>query len=123
MIDKLYEKIGGRDVVTALVRTFYDKVQADQRLARFFQAASMDGLRSKQAMFLTMLLGGTRSFSGMDLNHAHARSREQGLTDADFDALLKLFAESLNEIHVEQEYTDEILRLLETTRGRVMGRE
>ncbi len=122
MIDRLYEKIGGRDTVNALVQVFYDKVRADPRLGRFFQSTDMENLKARQAMFLTMLLGGTRSFSGMDLNQAHAKPRAEGMADDDFDALLRVFDAALREVRVEHAYIHEVLSLLESTRDRVMGR-
>jgi hemoglobin len=123
MINRLYEKIGGGKTISALVRVFYDKVQADPRLGRFFRCTDMDNLRARQAMFLTMLLGGTRSFTRIALDAAHAGARAEGMTDSDFDTLLSLFAESLQEVNVEQNYVDEVLRLLETTRESVLGRK
>jgi truncated hemoglobin YjbI len=69
-----------------------------------------------------MLLGGSRSFTGRDLNTAHAGARASGLNDADFDALLKHFEESLQELNVAPDYTREVIALLETTRNSVLGR-
>lgn len=122
MVDRLYEKIGGGKAVTNLVRIFYDKVQADEQLSRFFGQADMETLRARQAMFLTMLLGGSRTFSGRDLTTAHAGARQKGLDDDGFDALLKLFRESLQEAGVAPDYTSEIMALLENTRNQVLGR-
>jgi len=122
MVDRLYEKIGGGKAVTHLVRIFYDKVQADERLSRFFGDADMETLRARQAMFLTMLLGGSRTFSGRDLTTAHAGARQKGLDDDSFDALLKVFRESLQEAGVAPDYTTEIMAMLENTRDQILGR-
>ncbi len=122
MVDRLYEQIGGRTAITTLVRVFYDKVQADPRLGRFFDQTNMENLRARQAMFLTMLLGGSRTFTGNDISKAHAHTRQQGMGDEDFDALLKYFRESLIEIGVAGEYVDEVIARLETTRDAVLGR-
>lgn len=122
MVEQLYEKIGGGKTISQLVRIFYDKVQADPKLRPFFNHTNMENLRARQAMFLTMLLGGSRSFSGRDLNVAHAGARQQGLDDEGFDALLKTFRESLEETGVAPDYTTEIMGLLENTRDQVLGR-
>ena len=122
MVDQLYEKIGGGKAISQLVRVFYDKVQADERLNRFFGQTDMENMRARQAMFLTMLLGGSRTFSGRDLATAHAGARQKGLDDESFDALLKLFHESLQETGVAPDYTSEIMQLLENTRDQVLGR-
>ena len=122
MLDRLYEKIGGGKTVNNLVQVFYDKALADERLSPFFGQTDMETLRARQAMFLTMLLGGSRTFSGTDLAAAHANARQKGMNDETFDVLLVHFRESLMEIKVAQDYIEEVMALLENTRDRVLGR-
>ncbi len=122
MIDQLYDKVGGSGAIRELVRIFYDRVLADPRLAPFFPQTDMEGLRAKQVMFLIMLMGRTRTFSGQDLTAAHAGARAQGLGDEHFDALLGHFGASLREMGVAESYTREVLARLEATRDAVLGR-
>ena len=122
MIDRLYEKIGGSETIRELVQLFYDRVLADPRLAPFFQHTDTARLRAQQAMFMTMLLGRSHSFNGRDLTTAHSGARAQGLNDEHFDALLGHFGTSLQELDVAEDYTREIVALLETTRNAVLGR-
>ena len=122
MIDRLYEKIGGSVTINDLVDLFYDRVLADPRLAPFFPQTDMATLRAWQVMFVSMLLGGSRSFTGRDLATAHAGARAEGLNDTHFDALLGHFEAALQELNVAEDYTREILALLETTRAAVLGR-
>ncbi len=122
MIDKLYDKIGGSATINKLVKIFYDRVLADPRLSPFFQQTDMATLRAQQTMFLSMLLGGSRSFNGRDLTTAHTVARAQGLNDAHFDALLEHFRESLPQVGVAEDYVREILVLLEGARNAVLGR-
>ena len=122
MIDQLYEKVGGSKIINELVQLFYDRVLADPRLGPFFQHTDTATLRAQQAMFIAMLLGGARSFSGRDLKTAHAGARAQGLDDGHFDALLGHFETSLQELDVAEDYIREVLALLETTRHAVLGR-
>jgi hemoglobin len=122
-MDRLYELIGGGAAISALVSRFYQKVLADERLSPFFAATDMENLRARQAMFLTMLLGGSRSFTGRDLTTAHAGARTQGMTDFHFDLVLRYFEEALTEMGVDARYIREILRLLDTTRAAVLGRQ
>ena len=122
MIDRLYEKIGGSETIQKLVRIFYERVLADPDLAPFFPDTDMHSLRAKQVMFLIMLLGPTRTFSGPDLRAAHEHARMQGLTDAHFDALLGHFEMSLRELAVDADYIRDILARIETTRDAVLDR-
>ena len=120
--DRLYEKVGGSKTINELVRVFYARVLADPRLAPFFPHTDMDTLRAKQVMFLIMLMGRTRTFSGRDLKAAHADARMQGLGDEHFDALLGHFQASLQEMDVAEDYTRQIIGMLEATRNEVLGR-
>ena len=122
MVHRLYEKVGGRTTINALVHVFYERVQADEKLSRFFSNTDMENLRARQAMFLSMLLGGEQQFTGRDLKAAHADSRRQGMDDDSFDALMRIFRESLEEVQVEPAYIEEILTLLESKRDAVLGR-
>ena len=122
MVDDLYENIGGSKTIVKLVSVFYDKVTAAPRLSRFFGQADMETLHSRQVMFLTMLFGGSRTFSGRDLVTAHASSRQQGLEDAHFDELLGLFRASLLEVGVAPGYAEQAMNRLEASRDAVLGR-
>ena len=122
MFDRLYEKIGGREVINDLVRVFYAKVQVDPRLSKFFAQTDMEKLRAQQVMFITMLLGGSRTFTGNDLTKAHAGARGQGMADTEFDALIEHFQQALVEVGVAGPFIVEILARLEKTRDAVLGR-
>jgi hemoglobin len=122
MIDQLYEKVGGTGTIQKLVLVFYERVLADPRLAPFFPDTDIESLRAKQVMFLIMLLGRTRTFTGHDLTAAHASARAQGLNDEHFDALLGHFEASLRELDVDEGYIREVMARLETTRSAVLDR-
>lgn len=118
----MYEAIGGRQKLNAAVRIFYEKVLKDPKLREFFTGANMDGLRVKQVMFLSMLLGGGKGFVRPDIHGAHVKSRAEGLTDAHFDAFVGHFRATLEEIGVEAEIVAKVMQDLESTRNEVLGR-
>jgi hemoglobin len=122
MIDELYDKVGGTGTIQELVGIFYDRVLADPILAPFFPDTQMKDLRAKQVMFLIMLLGRKRTFSGPDLSAAHAGARMRGLTDQHFDALLGHFEAAMRELQVAEDYIQQALARLEATREAVLGR-
>lgn len=118
----MYEAIGGRSKLSEAVTLFYEKVLADPSLRGFFAQSNMKGVRAKQMMFLTMLLSGDEGFGKPDIHAAHAGSRMEGLSDAHFDAFVGHFRTTLVEIGVEGEAIEEIMRELESTRKKVLGR-
>ena len=122
MVDTLYELIGGRRTIQAAVDSFYRAVLADPVLTPFFSHTNMADLRAGQSMFLSMLLGGEKVYTGKNIRDAHAGARAQGLTDAHFDAILKHFHAALVEVGVEAENIEKMMTLVEDTRDGVLDR-
>jgi hemoglobin len=119
MIEDLYDLIGGRSIIEAATELFYDKILQDDGLRHFFERVDMAHLRSRQAMLISMLLGG-RVYTGKNIRDAHAGSRDHGLNDAHFDLFLQHFRAALEEVGVEPENTEKIMKRLESTRGTVL---
>lgn len=93
--------IGGKRTVQAATEGFYRRVFADKTLSPFFKNTDVEQLHARQAMFITMLLGGRNRYTGRDISLAHAHAREQGLHDGHFDRFLRHFLDALKEVGVE----------------------
>jgi len=119
MIENLYELIGGQRTVKAATERFYERVLEDQSLRPFFEEADMAHLRSRQVMFVSMLLGGT-VYTGKDIHHAHTAARGQGMSHAHFDLFLKHFGAALEEVGVEPENAEKVVKRLESKRKTVL---
>lgn len=122
MIDQLYEKVGGSRTIKLLVDRFYERVLADPSLAPFFPDTDMKALRTKQMMFIAMLLGQPGPSGVRDLANAHAATRARGLNDGHFDAIVEHFRRALGDVGAEEQYSREIIARLERTRDAVLGR-
>ena len=120
MTEDLYELIGGRSVIKAATEVFYHKLLADDNLRHFFEGADMAHLRSRQVMFVSMLLGG-RVYTGKDIHDAHAGSRDLGLTHAHFDLFLKHFCAALEQVGVKPENAQKVMKRLEDKRAIVLS--
>ncbi len=120
MIDKLYELVGGRHTISAATERFYSKVLEDDSLSPFFSGTDMDHLRSRQIMFVSMLLGAAE-YRGKDIRSAHEMARSQGLSDAHFDAFLKHFRSALEDVGVKPENAEQVMKLVENSRRTVLG--
>ncbi len=119
MIEDLYSLIGGRSTIEEATKLFYEKVLQDDSLRPFFERADMEHLRSRQAMLISMLLGG-RVYTGKNIHDAHAESRDHGLNNAHFDLFLQHFRAALEEVGVEPENTDKVMKRIESKRGAVL---
>lgn len=119
MNEDLYELIGGRDTIKAATELFYNKVLEDDDLRHFFEQADMEHLRSRQVMFVSMLLGG-RVYTGKDIHAAHAPFRDSGLNHAHFDLFLKHFRAALEQAGVKPENAEKVMKRLESKRTSVL---
>ena len=119
MIEDLFELIAGPTTVEAATERFYDRVLQDDNLRHFFEGVDMAHLRSRQVMFVSMLLSGT-VYTGKNIRDAHARSRDHGLNDAHFDLFLQHFRAALEEVGVEPENAEKVMKRLESKRGTVL---
>ena len=119
MIENLYELIGGHQTIAAATDCFYERVLEDEKLRDFFRRTDMAHLRSRQIMFISMLLGGG-VYTGKDIRGAHTLSREHGLTDAHFDLFIEHFRAALREVGVAAENIEKIVKPLERKRKAIL---
>jgi Bacterial-like globin len=68
----LYERLGGEAAIKEIVWLFYQRVIADPQLVGYFSGVDMMRQRRHMATFLSGALGGPRTYTGRDLETAHA---------------------------------------------------
>jgi truncated hemoglobin YjbI len=117
----LYDTIGGSRRINTAVELFYARVLADESLRPFFEGVDVKGLSARQSMFISMLVGGRKVYTGKNLALAHAGSRMKGMTEAHFNTMLDHFRAALTELQVAPERVAEIMTRLEGTRDAVLG--
>jgi hemoglobin len=123
MEESLYNRIGGEPALMAAVDLFYAKVLANELTRPFFVGLDMDAQIRKQIAFMAWAFGGPEAFKGRDLRSAHAELvRQRGLSDAHFDAVAQSLEESLVELGVGRPLVDEVLAIVGSCRGEVLGR-
>jgi len=74
-----------------------------------------------QKRFLTYAFGGSESYSGKGMRHAHQKLvDDKGLNDTHFDVIVELLAKTLSEMGVSDELIGEVAKTAETTRHDVL---
>lgn len=121
MSESLFEKLGGAAAVNAAVDIFYRKVLSDDDINHFFDDSDLQAQRDKQKAFLTMAFGGPNEYSGKDLRSAHAPLLERGLNDSHFGAVAGHLKDTLLELDVPEELTDEVMGIAASTRDDVLN--
>src|SRR5712691_8570057 len=85
MADKsLYDRLGGKDAITAVVDDFVGRVAADNRINKFFAKADIPRLKTQLVNQICEASGGPCKYTGADMKTVH---RGMGVTGAAFDAL------------------------------------
>jgi len=105
----LFDKIGGAEAVKAMVDEFYRRVTQDPELEHYFRSVEMDKLRRMQFEFFAAALGGTVTYTGRPIIHAHHGLK---ISLVDFQRFVQHLFETLAKYPLsEQECYDIISRL------------
>ena len=118
----LYERLGGKKAITAVVDEFVGRVAADTRINHFFAAAAADPQRL--AMFKMKLVdqicqasGGPCKYRGKDMKSAHMG---MGISGPDFDALVSDLVGALDKFKVGEKEKGELLGVLGPMKPRIV---
>jgi len=112
MADKtLYDRLGGREGVRAVVDEFYGRLLADDQLAPLFEGADMERLRRTQTEFLCEAAGGPETYDGPPVRAAHL---QVPFTPAHIQRAVELLHESLEAFDVPDEHAATVVEAVAT---------
>ncbi len=118
----LFDQVGGEEAVTQLVIKLYTKILQDDLLSPFFETVSVERLRTSQRAFIMMALGGSNTYTGKSLRHAHQPLVDKGLSDVHFNAVKLHMTTSMQELGVTKYLIDAAMDIVETTRNDILCR-
>jgi hemoglobin len=105
----LYERLGGKDAIVAVVDDFVARVAGDARINGFFAHANIPRLKQMLVDQICQASGGPCTYTGRDMKSSHAG---MGISGADFDAMLADLAASLDKFKVGDREKSELLGAL-----------
>ena len=105
MPETLYEELGGEENIEAVVDMFYNRVEADERVAHYFSGETTD-LRNHMTRFLCALTGGPIEYQGQSMREAHAHLN---ISSADFAAIAEILQDTLTDAGVPEQQRTEVL--------------
>jgi hemoglobin len=121
----LYDRLGGRTAIVAVVDDFVANCAADTRINKFFAATAAD--KNRLATFKTNLVdqiceasGGPCKYKGKDMKSAHAGL---GISNADFNALVEDLTKSLDKFKVGKAEQDQLLGVLGPMRPQIVEKK
>ncbi len=101
----IYERAGGFTAVRRIVSDFYDRVLDSATISHHFEAIEMRRLIDHQTRFIAFLMGGPASYTDEHLEHLHST---HGITLAEFDEVVELLEETLEDHGLAREDTAKI---------------
>lgn len=110
----LYQRLGGKKSITAVVDEFVGRVAADNRINGFFTATAADperlaAFKKNLVDQICQATGGPCKYMGKDMKSAHAG---MGISSADFNALVEDLAGALDKFKVGEKEKNELLGAL-----------
>ena len=121
----LYDRLGGKTAIVAVIDEFVANCAADARINKFFAATAAD--KNRLATFKNNLVdqvceaaGGPCKYQGKDMKSAHAGL---GISNADFNALVEDLTKALDKFKVGKTEQDQLLGVLGPMRPQIVERK
>lgn len=105
----LFERLGGKGAIEAVVDDFLGRVAADTSINAGFAVAHVPRVRQRLIELVCVGTGGPCTYSGRDMVKAHAG---QAITNAQFDSLVGHLVATLDKFKVPAAEKNELLGVL-----------
>lgn len=105
----LYDRLGGKKAITAVVDDFVGNVAKDKRINGFFAKTDIPHLKRQLVDQICEASGGPCKYTGRSMKDAH---RGMGVAGSHFDALVQDLVKSLNKFKVGAREQKELLGAL-----------
>ena len=105
----LYDRLGGKAAITAVVDEFVARVAADARINKFFASTAIPNLKMHLVNQICEASGGPCKYTGRTMKEAH---RSMGVSTADFNALVEDLVGALDKFKVGEKEKKELLSVL-----------
>lgn len=113
----LYDRLGGKTAIIAVVDDFVGRVATDTRINGKFANANIPRLKSMLVDQICQASGGPCSYTGRDMKSTHAG---MGVSSTDFDALVGDLVATLNKFKVPEREKNELLGALGPMKGDIV---
>jgi hemoglobin len=105
----LYERLGGKGAITAVVETFVGNVGGDKRINGYFASTDLVKLKMHLVNQICEASGGPCTYTGRTMKQTHAG---MGVNDAAFGSLVEDLVAALDHHKVGKTEKDELLGVL-----------
>ena len=113
----LYDRLGGKSAITAVVDSFVARVAADTRINKKFAKSDIPRVKTMLVDQICSQTGGPCTYTGRSMKEAH---RNMKVTEGEFNALVEDLTATLNQFSVPKREQDELLGALGTMKGDIV---
>ena len=116
----LFERLGGYEVIAAIIDDLYARMEADPSLQRFRKGRTPESLSRERLLFVDQicaLSGGPCLYTGRDMKTAHAG---MGITGSEWGQTMGYTAASLDKLKIPAKEKAEFLAIFERFRGEII---
>jgi len=103
----LYDRLGEREGIEAVVDEFYDRLLADDELGPFFEDSDLEMLRRTQADFLCEAAGGPETYDAAPVREAHLHVP---FTETHVRRAIEILEETLAAFDVPDDDADKVVQ-------------
>ena len=114
----LYDRLGGRPAIVAVVDEFLANVVADATINKRFQGANAAKLKALLVDQVCEASGGPCKYQGRDMKTTH---KGMDVSDADFNAMAGDMVKALDKFSVPAREKGEVMALLGSMRRDIVG--
>lgn len=114
----LYDRLGGKSAITAVVDDFVANIAADTRVNVFFVHADPVELKGHLVDQVCAATGGPCTYKGRDMKTAH---QDMAINEGHFNAVVEDLVKSLNKFKVPAQEQRELLGILGSMKGLIVN--
>ena len=115
----LYDRLGGKEALTAVVDDLSANVAADSRINHRFAKANIKQFKANMVDLLCMGSGGPCAYKGLDMKTMHTGMK---ITEAEFGAMAENVIKTMNKFNVPAQEQGEVMALLGGMKGDIINR-
>ena len=116
----LYERLGGYDAISAVVKDLLPRLMSDSRLGRFWENRGADGINREEQLlidFLCSSAGGPLLYTGRDNKTSH---KGMGISESDWEKFIAHLNATLEKFELPQQEHSDVIGFIESTKADIV---
>jgi hemoglobin len=114
----LYDRLGGKAAITAVVERFATTQLADKRIAKHYKLTNIAEWKGHLIALICKAAGGPCAYSGRPMTKAHAR---RNISNGEFNWTAAHLVDALNHFKVPAKEQDELVAIFVSLKDDVVG--